>query len=390
MKHIYLLICILFIPVAVFAQSPLETALKEIERNNPGLKAAAAGLDEDRLANRSEALLTNPEIEFNYLWGADNIGGRRDLRVSQSFDLATLSGLKTDKAACLDDLATLKYQARRLEVMQEARLLCVDLVYYNTLLEELEDHLARSTDLVSAYEKRMAAGDATILDLNKAKLHLAAVQGNVNRAGNERESVRASLRTLNGGKELAFNATGYDLADDLPADFETWFAEASEKNPVLGYLRKEVALGQKQLAIDRIAAVPEFSVGYMSEIRTAEKFRGVTVGVNIPLWSGSNRIKRSRAGVVAATLRQHAAEQEFFLQLKDRYRQAAALKENAAWLRASLADTDFRDYLHSALTRGEISMIDFLVENDLYFEALQQTLEAERDYHNALAALRVF
>ena len=66
------------------------------------------------------------------------------------------------------------------------------------------------------------------------------------------------------------------------------------------------------------------------------------------------------------------------------------MKTNAAALRASLTDTDYRDYLLSALTRGEISMIDYLVENDLYYEALEQTLDAEREYRNALAALKVF
>jgi hypothetical protein len=202
--------------------------------------------------------------------------------------------------------------------------------------------------------------------------------------------VRSRLRTLNGGNDFRFDATTYDLSDNLPADFETWFSEASDKNPMLAYVRKEVTLGQKQLAIDRLSAAPELSVGYMSEIRTEEKFRGVTVGVSIPLWSSSNRIKRARAGVAAATSRQHAAEQAFYMRLKDLYRQASALKTNAVQMRASLADTDYRDYLLSALTRGEISMIDFLVENDLYYDALQQTLDAERDYHHALAALKVF
>ena len=66
------------------------------------------------------------------------------------------------------------------------------------------------------------------------------------------------------------------------------------------------------------------------------------------------------------------------------------MKANAGTLRASLTDTDYRDYLLSALTRGEISMIDYLVENDLYYEALEQTLESEREYRYALAALKVF
>ena len=389
MRRIFLTIIGLCVCLAASAQGGAEALLQEIEANNPELKAAAAELEQERLANRSEALLADPEVEFNYLWGAAGIGNRHDLRVTQSFDLATLSGRRSGKAAGMDELSALKYKARRLEVLQEARRLCVDLVYYHQLLEELRDHLERSNMLVDSYERRMSSGDATILDLNKAKLHQASIQGRVNQTENERQSVLARLTALNGGKAPSFIPEDYD-ADFLPADFETWFTEASEQNPVLAYVRKELEVEQQQLSIDRLSTMPELTVGYMSEIHTEEQFRGVTVGVSIPLWSGANRVKRSRAGVAAAQSRQDAAEQAFYRQLWDLYRQAAAMKANAETLRSSLTDTDYRDFLLSALTRGEISMIDYLVENDLYYEALEQTLDAEREYRQALAELKVF
>lgn len=389
MRRIFLTIIGLSVCLAASAQGGAEALLLEIEANNPELKAAAAELEQERLANRSEALLADPEVEFNYLWGAAGIGNRHDLRVTQSFDLATLSGRRSGKAAGLDELSALKYKARRLELLQGARRLCVDLVYYHQLLEELRDHLERSNMLVDSYERRMASGDATILDLNKAKLHQASIQGRVNQTENERQAALARLTALNGGEAPSFIPERYD-ADFLPADFETWFAEASEQNPVLAYVRKELEVEQQQLSIDRLSTMPELTVGYMSEIQTEEKFRGVTVGVSIPLWSGANRVRRSRAGVAAAQSRQDAAEQAFYRQLRDLYRQAAAMKANAETLRSSLTDTDYRDFLLSALTRGEISMIDYLVENDLYYEALEQTLDAEREYRQALAALKVF
>ena len=389
MKRILLTIIGLSFFLAAFAQGGAEALLLQIEANNPDLKAAAAEQEQERLANRSEALLADPEVEFNYLWGAAGIGNRHDLRVTQSFDLATLSGQRSGKAAGLDELSALKYKAKRLEVLQEVRRLCVDLAYYQMLLTEIRDHLERSDMLVSAYEQRLAAGGATILDLNKAKLHQASIQGRVSQIENERQAVLARLTALNGGTAPSFIPDSYG-PDELPADFETWFAEASGRNPVLAYVRKELEVEQRQLSIDRLSAMPELTVGYMSEIHTEEQFRGVTVGVSIPLWSGANRVKRSRAGVAAAQSRQDAAEQAFYQQLRDLYRQAAAMKANAETLRASLTDTDYRDYLLTALTQGEISMIDYLVENDLYYDALEQTLQAEREYRLALAELKVF
>ena len=390
MKRLFWIIIGMFACLGCFGQGTIEDLLLEIERNNPELKAAAAALAQERLDNRSEALLENPEVEFNYLWGNSGVGNRHDVRISQAFDLATLSGLKAGMVSSLDELSALKYEAQRLDLRQEARRLCIDLVYYQALLEELDGHLSRSSHLVRSYERRLEAGDATILDLNKAKLHLASVQGQVNRSENEREALLSRLRTLNGGKDPETEIQGYESLEILPADFDTWFAEASDKSPVLAFIRKEVVLGQQQLAIDRMARMPELTVGYMSEIHTAEQFRGVTFGLNIPLWSGANRVKRARAGVAAAESRQNAAEQELYQHLKDLYRQAVATKANAEMMRASLADTDYRDYLLSALTQGEISMIDYLVENDLYYEALEQALAAEREYRYALAALKVF
>ena len=69
---------------AVYAQTSTEAVLRQIETNNPQLKAAAAEVEAEKLANRADALLENPEFEFNYLWGADGIGNRRDFRVTPS------------------------------------------------------------------------------------------------------------------------------------------------------------------------------------------------------------------------------------------------------------------------------------------------------------------
>ncbi len=390
MKRILLSISILSSFICCYGQSYVDRVLQEIEKNNPSLKAAAAEMETERLTAKSEALLSNPEVEFNYLWGAENIGGRHDLRVSQSFDIPTITGMRSGKVASMNELSRLKYDSERLSLLQEARGICVDMVYLNSLLKELYSHMERSRTLVDAYEKRMKAGGATVLDLNKAKLHLTAVQGEVNKAETERRSALSRLTSLNGGNEIAFDSTSYDLEDSLPIDFETWFKEAAKRNPVLEYVRKEVEVGQKQLSIDKTSRLPDLSVGYMSELRTVEKFRGVTVGMSIPLWSSSNKVKKSRAEVAAAESRAEAATIDFYHRLRNLYMQASALKANSEMMRKSLSETDNRDFLVSALSKGEISMIDYLVETDLYYEALEETLAAERDYRHALASLKVF
>ncbi len=372
---------------SVSAQTSTETILRQIEENNPQLKAAAAEADAEKIENRSGVLLENPEFEFNYLWGADGIGNRRDFRVTQAFDVATLTGMKSRQVAGQNEMSILKYKSERLNVLLEAKQACIDLIYYNALKAELSTHLEQAQTLVSSFEKRLKAGGANVLDLNKAKVHLTAVRGQISQVEVERQTLLAVLKSLNGGQDIILDDCVYDLSDNLPADFESWYESASQKNPVLQYVRQEVTLGQKQLSIDKTAWIPELTVGYMSELTTADKFRGVTVGVNIPLWSNANKIKQSRAKIAAAESRKVAAEQQFYFDLSAQYNRAASLKANSELMRASLSETDSRDYLLTAQSRGEISMIEYLVETDQYYEALEQTLSAERDYHQALARL---
>ena len=386
-----LLFIVLLSAVAMYGRGQtVDAVLREIEMNNPALKAAEAEVEADVLAGKAEALLENPEVEFNYLFGGSGIGNRHDVRVSQSFDVPTITGLKAGKAADLGQLAVLKYKAQRQSILLEAKQACIDLVYWNSLIGELNTHLEQAEELVSSYEKRMKAGEATILDLNKARIHRTNIQGQANRAEVERQGLLATLRSLNGGTDPLFDASEYVSVETLPEDFQTWFEEASAVSPVLGYVRQEVRLEERQLAIDKASRLPELVVGYMSEIRTAEKFRGVTVGMSIPLWSSSNKVRQTKARTDAARERQNAAEQEFFQDLQRQYLEASSMKKNAELMRASLKESDSRSFLLSALTEGEISMIDYLVEIDLYYDALEQALAAERDYRHALASLMVF
>jgi capsid portal protein len=59
----------------------------------------------------------------------------------------------------------------------------------------------------------------------------------------------------------------------------------------------------------------------------------------------------------------------------------------AAATRQALLTLNNTALLQKALDAGEISLLDYLVEVELYYDAITRALDAERDYEKAVAAL---
>ncbi len=387
MKSKILTIGSLFLCLQCFGQNGLGEVLRQIEENNPQLVAARAEHEVQMLENKSEAKLDNPEIEYGHLYGAEDLGIKRNISFSQSFDVATISGMKSRQVSRQNELSSFRYRTERIDILLQAKQNCIDLVHKNILLEELNKHLADAQTLVKSYSKRLEAGESTILDLNKAKVHLTAVQSGISRVKVEIKGLQSDLRTLNGGEEIAFAMTEYDVSDILPEDFDSWYEETSMKNPALQYFKQEVAVSQGKLAIDKTAWMPKLALGFMGEYRSVEKFSGITFGVNIPLWSNADKVRQAKAQTVAAKAREDASALEVRNQYIKLYEEARSLKALSEEMRRSLNETDNRSYLLTAQSKGEISIVDYLVEMDMYYEVLEQTLACERDYRQALAAL---
>ena len=63
------------------------------------------------------------------------------------------------------------------------------------------------------------------------------------------------------------------------------------------------------------------------------------------------------------------------------------MTHTAETYRKSLSTTNSTELLKKALDAGEISLLNYMVELGLYYNMVNQILEAERDYHKALTEL---
>lgn len=387
-NKIYLISLILFAVCASSSAQTVTDVLRSVEENNPTLRSARLEMQAGELENRSEALLDSPEFEFNYLWGAEESQRRHDVRVTQNFDFATLTGQKSGMAASKNELLAIEYKAARQEILLETRQYCIDLMYFNALHDELSYHLANADRLVAAYERKVELGGASVLELNNARLHRSTVSGQLMKTDLERKKILLELQRLNGGDPIDCDDKDYSgMPYVLPGDFDTFFAEASEASPAIRYVQQQMDVKERQVGIDRTAWLPDLTVGYMSEIAQPEAYRGLTFGISIPLWNNANKVRRSKAELDAARSRKDETVQAFYYEMLGEFRQAQGLQAIAAEYRNSLSGSDNREYLIKAEEQGEISIIEYITEIDLFYENLEQTLEAERDYQQSLAVL---
>jgi len=371
----------------IVSQNNIGEVLQSIEEKNSTLIALRKTAEAQMLENKTGIYLSNPELDFGYLWAKPKlIGNRTDFSVMQVFDFPTISGMKSRLADKQNVSVDMLLKAERMSILLDAKLLCLDLIYYNLIVDELEQRLSHAYLIVEIYEKRLSEGDANMLDLNKAQLNLLNAQGELQYNEVERDALLSKLIQLNGGENISLNDKHFE-AILLPPSFEEWYAHAEQINPILSFVRQEVEVSKDFARISKTKRLPTFSAGFMSEKIVGETFQGIKVGISVPLWENKNQVAHAKALVNAAEARRVDGIQKFYIEVKNQYSRAIGLNEIAQNYRKLLNSSNSADLLQKALDAGEISLLNYFTEIALYYNTVNLALEAERDFQKSVAEL---
>lgn len=372
----------------VQAQNEVERVLQSVEQHNTTLVALRHETEAAKVGNHTNLNLPNPEVEFGYLWGSpSSIGHRKDVSAVQSFDFATVSGAKRRLARQQDALADWQYKESRMQLLLEAHHLCLDAIYYNAMCKELMQRKQYAEEIASAQQKRLEQGDINRIEYNQVKLDLAAVCAELMRCNTERAAVMAELQRLNGGEPLLIEATDYP-AVAIANDFEAWYAEAEQKSPALAYVKQQIDVANRELAVRRADGLPTVSLGFMGEYVSGENYQGVKVGMSIPLWANKNRVRQAKAEVEAAKARQTDARQQFYSRLHNLFVQQRGLRQVVQSYQEALRATDNTSLLKKALDAGSISTMDYLLGARMYYDAVNQKMDACRAWQKTVAEMQ--
>jgi outer membrane protein TolC len=377
MKKAILITAIVVSGFNLFAQNTVDNVLTEVEKNNTTLSAYRKSIDAEKIGNKTGLTPQNPEVEFNYLWGNPSaIGNRTDFSIRQSFDFPTAYSYKNQISNLKNEQAEMEYKKQRNEVLYQTRLVCVKLTYYNALNVELSKRHANALIVAEAYKTKYSTGDVGILDFNKAQVNLLNISKELENNQIERNALLSELATLNGGNVINFTDSLFSL-QTIPADFEQWYAQTEANNPLLQWVKQEIAISEKQVKLNTANSLPKFYGGFMSEKVVGQQFQGVTVGITIPLWENKNTVKYAKAQTIAMQSIEANAKLQFYNNMKALHTKAISLQTNVTDYRSKLAMYSNSELLEKAFNKGEISLTEYMYELSLYYESVFKLLEME-------------
>jgi cobalt-zinc-cadmium efflux system outer membrane protein len=387
MKKAFIVTALVGFGFNLFAQNSIDKVLVEVEKNNTTLSAYRKSVDAEKIGSKVGLTPQNPEVEFNYLWGSPSaIGNRTDFSIKQSFDFPTAYRYKTQISNLKNEQAELDYKKQRNEVLYQTRVLCTKLVYQNVLKSECNLRYADALQVANAYKAKYSTGDVGILDYNKSQIHLLSLTKELERIEIERTALLSELAMLNGGIPMDLNDSLF-TGQSIPANFELWYAQIESMNPLLQWVKQEVAISAKQYQLNIAMSLPKLYAGYMSEKVTGQQFQGVTVGMSIPLWENKNRGRYAKAKSLALQSIETDTKLKFYNDMKATYGKAIALQNSVLDYREKLTAFSNDKLLRKAFDKGEISLAEYMYELSLNYESKSTLLEMEMNLNMAIAEL---
>lgn len=386
MKRYLIATIVAFSTYSIALADNIGDVLKQVASNNLTLQALAHDNQADVLDIKASNSIGGPSVEYSPFFTKGYSGvAESELVVSQEIDFPTKYAARNKQAKMQNIVGEQLLIKQRRDILLQAQLLCIDLIRLNQTLSMLHERLANSETLLQMYQKRMDAGDANALELNKVKLDCMEVRTLVNEAQGERTSLLQQLRQLNGGKPI-------DVIDTvLPeylqiTNFESYRALALASDADVAVAQTALRAADMNLKLQKNEWLPNISFGYRRNTEHGEGINGFLVGVSFPLYSNSNNVKAARQRRESAELQVMQAQNEAEATLRTNYEQLQGLQQVIDHSDVKLLQESLTLF-GKALQQGEITALVYYVEINSIYEKLQRHIDLHCQSVKLLAEL---
>ncbi len=381
----YSLFIALFVMQGLNAQS-LDAVFQSVMSNNRSLKTEQERNNSAKLYAGTGIAPANPEVEYGFFPGnTDAIGNKQVFGITQSIDFPTTYAYKNKIAEQTGLILDENYRLLMQDILLESWQAYVQGVYYNQYLKILNGRSDKAKQMLSFYQKKQANGDATQLEVNKARLFLINIQNRERLTAGKIRQNNEWLRELNGGSDISFND---DVFSNNPLEaWEVLWQKVDSLHPSLKQMEHQNNSAAYTHKLNRANGLPQIMVGYEREQVMNDVYGGVKAGLTIPLWQNKNQVKYAKANMDFVQAEWDNVKLKLEIDYHRRYIETEVLYGNLTELKTSLTEMNNEYLLSRSLELGQISIIEYFWEMDYFYLIEDNYLEIELSYQMAFARL---
>ena len=379
----FIIMLMLCLPIGMQAQN-IDQVLQSIEANNKELLSQKQLTKAQKMENRTENNLPDPTVSYSsfYKNGAGP-GHGTELVATQGFDFPTQYITRNRQAEMENEAIDLQQQAFRRDVLLRAKNLCLDLILLNQEKALMDIRMKNADELEALYAKRLEAGDANILEVNKIKMERMNVQTEVAQNHAAHRTALQSLLAMNGNMPVEFSDSTYPEVKEI-LDYNQLRDEVVASDYSLQAAVAFTRAAEKQVSVDKQNWLPKLEAGFRRNTDTGMSMNGFVVGGSIPLFSNRKKVQIAKAQAISAQLMQEDALLHVENNLMALYNEMTQLKEAMHAYDVPLMYRSL-DLLKQALTEGQISLIEYFVEAETVYKNLQAYMKLENQYQKIMA-----
>lgn len=374
---------ILFALAASFsadAESAFYNAIQLGIQADPAIAATASRAEATVASFKAENVPDGPEVDFEHLWStrADELN-KWNVGITQEVQLPGAYRARNEAANAVKSSFGATEYLMRLDCALVIKLAIVDLINAQRRLNlqmEIRSNLDRINELT---ERAFQSGNATILDQRKMQLAVLDSDNTLTALRGEIEQLMSSLSSM-GVKPEEFTP---EMLTKYP---EMTLCEANY-TPLQNVAESTRTQALAEVKVARRAALPSFGLGYRHAYEDGTHFNGLSVSVKLPQWSRRQRVKVAEAEAQALEFDASARKIEFQSESDALMRQAMVNSVAIEKYAGLTSDNSYLALLQKAFDAGQLPIIDYLTEINMFAAARLNYLDLE--YRQALTLTRL-
>ena len=375
-RMIVTLLLILGISASGFAQEA-DSLMKQVLENNRLLVAAREAYQLALLEAGIGNTPPDPEVEFGYLFGKPaDLGHRIDFGVSQQVDFPTAYVHRSTIREIKNSKADLEYQLIRQQVLTQARQLWIEQLHLNQLQDLLQQRLESAKSVQSHVEQKTKVGEVSPLEFSQASLMLASTEGEHEELLAYLHNNELALNEISGGAQVVISQG--DFPQSISINEDTLLAAYME-GPGIQLYQFELQQKQAQKSLALSEHLPKLSAGYFSETVNASGYRGLKLGISLPLWEKARTVKKAKTDIMYADAELNRIIHKQEMEIRQKLKEREMLRKRVLGLEEALSFINSLELLTTSMENGEISLTEYFYSSDYFFRNQQLLLQYKRD-----------